>query len=137
MPKTKKFSQLTDAVGRDPIRRARIDAATKRAAQENRAIPFAELRPALGVTQAEMADLTGKSQSAISQIETGEIAPSLDVPRATVTELGGTLEVAAVFDDRRVFLDASGPHRSRRYAGSSRQCSTSCSIAARNSGSTT
>jgi len=46
------------------------------------------------------------SESAISQIETGEIALSLDVLRAIVTELGGTLEVAAVFDDRRVFLDA-------------------------------
>jgi transcriptional regulator with XRE-family HTH domain len=52
------------------------------------------------------AELIGKSQSAISQIETGEIALSLDVLRAIVTELGGTLEVAAVFDDRRVFLDA-------------------------------
>jgi hypothetical protein len=46
------------------------------------------------------------AQSAISQIETGEIALSLDVLRAIVTELGGTLEVAAVFADRRVFLDA-------------------------------
>jgi transcriptional regulator with XRE-family HTH domain len=60
----------------------------------------------LGVIQAESADLIGTSQSAISQIETGEIALSLDVVRAIVTELGGTLEVAAVFDDRRVFLEA-------------------------------
>ena len=29
MPKTKKFSQLTDAARRDPIRRTRIDAARK------------------------------------------------------------------------------------------------------------
>ena len=106
MPKTKKFSQLTDAARRDPIRRARIDAARKRAAQKIAQYRLAELRQALGVTQAELADLIGKSQSAISQIETGEIALSLDVLRAIVTELGGTLEVAAVFDDRRVFLDA-------------------------------
>ena len=36
MAKTKKFSQLTDAARRDPIRRTRIDAARKRAAQESR-----------------------------------------------------------------------------------------------------
>jgi len=106
MPKTKKFSELTDAARRDPIRRTRIDAARKRAAQEIGQYRLAELRQALGVTQAELAELIGKSQSAISQIETGEIALSLDVLRAIVTELGGTLEVAAVFDDRRVFLDA-------------------------------
>jgi len=67
---------------------------------------LAELRKALGVTQVELAELIGKSQSAISQIESGEIGLSLDVLRTIVAELGGTLEVAAVFNDRRVLLDA-------------------------------
>ena len=103
---TKNFSQLTDAAGRDPIRRTRIDGAGKRAAREIAQYRIAELRQALGVTQAELAELIGKSQSAISQIETGEITLSLDVLRAIVTELGGILEVAAVFADRRLVLDA-------------------------------
>ena len=42
----------------------------------------------------------------ISQIESGETGLSLDVLRTIVAELGGTLEVAAVFNDRRVLLDA-------------------------------
>ncbi len=50
--------------------------------------------------------MIGKSQSAISQIESGEIGLSLDVLRSIVSHLGGTLEVAAVFDDHRVLLDA-------------------------------
>ena len=51
MPKTKKFSQLTDAARRDPIRRTRIDAARKRAAQEIAQYRLAELRQALGLTK--------------------------------------------------------------------------------------
>jgi len=58
------------------------------------------------VTQAELAELIGKSQSAISQIESGDIGLSLDMLRAIISELGGTLEVSAVFDDRRVLLEA-------------------------------
>jgi DNA-binding XRE family transcriptional regulator len=106
MPSTKKFSDLSAEARRDPARRARIDAAKTRALEEIARYRLAELRQALGLTQAELADLIGKSQSAISQIESGEIGLSLEVLRAIVTELGGTLEVAAVFDDHRVRLDA-------------------------------
>ena len=106
MPKTTKFSDLTAAARRDPARRARIDAARTRTLEEIAQYRLAELRKALGVTQVELAELIGKSQSAISQIESGEIGLSLDVLRTIVAELGGTLEVAAVFNDRRVLLDA-------------------------------
>ena len=106
MPSTKKFSDLSAEARRDPVRRARIDAAKARTLEEIARYRLAELRQALGLTQAELADLIGKSQSAISQIESGEIGLSLEVLRAIVSELGGTLEVAAVFDDHRVRLDA-------------------------------
>lgn len=66
----------------------------------------AELRRALGLTQSELADLIGMSQSAISQIESGEINLSVDVLRAIIVQLGGSLEITAVFKERRVLLDA-------------------------------
>ncbi len=49
--------------------------------------------------------MIGKSQSAIFQIESGEIGLSLQTLRSIVNQLGGELEVAAVFNDRRVLLD--------------------------------
>lgn len=106
MPNTKKFSELSAEARRDPARRARIEAARVRTLEEIARYRLAELRQALGLTQAELAELIGKSQSAISQIESGAIGLSLDVLRSIVSELGGTLEVAAIFDDRRVLLDA-------------------------------
>lgn len=106
MPSTEKFSELTAEARRDPVRRARIEAARVRALEEIARYRLSELRRALGVTQAELAELIGKSQSAVSQIESGEIGLSLDVLRAIISELGGTLEIAAVFEDRRVLLEA-------------------------------
>jgi DNA-binding XRE family transcriptional regulator len=106
MPSTKKFSDLSADARRDPARRARIEAARARTIEEIARYRLSELRKALGVTQAELAELIGKSQSAVSQIESGEIGLSLELLRAIVSELGGTLEVAAVFDDRRVLLEA-------------------------------
>ena len=88
------------------MRSARIDTARLRALDENAAYRLCELRQTLGVTQAQLAELIGKSQSAVSQFETGEIGLSIETLRATVTELGGSLEIAAVFANRRVSLDA-------------------------------
>lgn len=45
-------------------------------------------------------------KSAISQIESGAIGLSLDMLRQIVAQLGGEVEVTAVFKDRRVALDA-------------------------------
>jgi len=105
MPNTKNFSELRDAARRDPARARRIDAAKKRALEEIATYRLAELRKALGVTQAELADMIGKSQSAISQLESGEIGLSLETLRSIVNQLGGEVEIAAVFNDRRVLLD--------------------------------
>ena len=106
MPNTKSFTKLRDEARRDPARARRIDGAKTRALQEQARYRLAELRQALGITQAELAELIGKSQSAISQIESGEIGLSLDVLRQIVAQLGGEVEVTAVFKNRRVTLDA-------------------------------
>ena len=48
--------------------------------------------------------MIGKSQSAISQLEGGEIGLSLEMLRSIVHQLGGEVEIAVVFEDRRVHL---------------------------------
>ncbi|MDE0605970.1 MAG: helix-turn-helix transcriptional regulator [Acidimicrobiaceae bacterium] len=106
MQRAKKFSTLRDEARQDPERARRIDETKQRVADEIVSCRLAELRKALGVTQAEMAEMVGKSQSAISQIEHGEIGLSLDMLRSIVHQLGGEVEVAAVFDDRRVLIHA-------------------------------
>lgn len=102
----KNFSDLRDAARRDPERSRRIDEAKQRAEGEIASYGLAELRTSLGVTQVELAEMIGKSQSAVSQIEHGEIGLSLEMLRAIVGQLGGEVEVTAVFDDRRVLLEA-------------------------------
>ena len=67
---------------------------------------LAELRKALGVTQEELATMIGKSQSAVSQLEHGEISLSLEILRSIVCQLGGEIEITAVFDNRRILIDA-------------------------------
>lgn len=106
MPSTRKFSELSDKARRDPARGRRIDAAKAGALEEQATYRLGELRQALGLTQAELAELIGRSQSAISQIEHGDIALSLEMLRAIVAQLGGEVEIAAVFKDRRVLLEA-------------------------------
>lgn len=105
MPSTRKFSELSDNARRSPERARRIDATKASVLEEQASYRLGELRQALGLTQAELAELIGKSQSAISQIEHGEIGLSMEMLRAIVAQLGGEVEVAAVFKDRRVLLD--------------------------------
>ena len=102
----KNFSDLREAARRDPERSRRIDAAKQRAEGEIASYRLAELRKSLGVTQVELAEMIGKSQSAVSQIEHGEIGLSLEMLRAIVGQLGGEVEVTAVVNDRRVLLEA-------------------------------
>ena len=106
MPTTKKFSELRERAMQDAARAKRITEGTARAVREQAAYQLGELRQALGLTQAELAALIGKSQSAVSQIESGEIGLSLDLLRSIITQLGGELEVSAIFKDCRVTLDA-------------------------------
>ena len=48
--------------------------------------------------------MIGKSQSAVSQIESGDIGLSLEVLRSIITQLGGKLQITAVFNDRSINL---------------------------------
>jgi DNA-binding XRE family transcriptional regulator len=105
MPNTRSFSRLRDEARRSPERAHRIDAAKERAVAELSSCRLGELRKALGVTQVELAALIGRSQSAVSQIESGEIGLSLDVLRSIVRQLGGEIEIAAVFNGRRILIE--------------------------------
>ncbi len=106
MPTTKKFSTLRDEARQDPVRAARIAEAKAVALREQAEYQLGELRQALGLTQAELAGMIGKSQSAVSQIESGEIGLSLELLRSIITQLGGELQITAVFNDRRIHLAA-------------------------------
>ncbi len=60
---------------------------------------LAEMRATAGVTQVELADVLGVSQARISKIEHGEIS-GIDVVRAYVAALGGSIDVVARLGDR-------------------------------------
>ena len=60
---------------------------------------LAEMRQASGLTQADMGKALGVSQARISQIEHGEMS-GIDVIRAYVSALGGTLEFVASLGNR-------------------------------------
>ena len=60
---------------------------------------LAEMRTTAGLTQAELADALGVSQARISKIEHGEIS-GIDVVRAYVAALGGSIDIVARLGDR-------------------------------------
>jgi DNA-binding XRE family transcriptional regulator len=60
---------------------------------------LAEMRAAAGVTQAELAGALGVSQARVSRIEHGEIS-GIEIIRAYVAALGGTIDVVARLGDR-------------------------------------
>ena len=78
----------------------------KRTVREQAEYQLGELRQALGLTQTELAGMICKSQSAVSQIESGEIGLSLQLLRSIITQLGGELQITAIFNDRRIHLAA-------------------------------
>jgi len=105
MPSTRNFQDVIDKLRQDPERARRMDVLKAEHEAEQRAYQLSELRRALGVTQAELAALIGRSQTTISQLENGDVGLSLDTLRRIVTELGGTIEITAVFDDHRIPID--------------------------------
>jgi DNA-binding transcriptional regulator YiaG len=60
---------------------------------------LAEIRTAAGLTQAELADALGVTQARVSKIEHGETS-GIDVIRAYVAALGGSVDVVARLGDR-------------------------------------
>lgn len=78
-----------------------VAAATARERREAyvRGHQLAEMRKAAGLTQAELAENLGVSQARISKIEHGEVS-GIELVRAYVAALGGTVEVIATLGDR-------------------------------------
>jgi DNA-binding transcriptional regulator YiaG len=74
-------------------------AATERREAYIRGYQLAEIRKTSGLTQAQIAETLGVSQARISKIEHGEIS-GIDVTRAYITALGGTLDIVATLGDR-------------------------------------
>ena len=64
-----------------------------------RGYQLAEIRKAAGLTQAQLAEILGVTQARVSKIEHGEIS-GVDVVRAYITALGGTLDIVATLGDR-------------------------------------
>lgn len=86
-----------------PERRQAIDTRIDDARVELLAQDLAALRTARHVTQVDLADALGRSQSTISAIESAA-DHRLSTLRNIVTALGGHLEITAVFDDQRIRL---------------------------------
>ena len=78
-----------------------VAAATARERREAyvRGHQLAEMRKAAGLTQAELAENLGISQARISKIEHGEVS-GIELVRAYVAALGGTVDVIATLGDR-------------------------------------
>jgi len=100
MTKTKPFAELAAKVKADPVRRERIETA-KRATMD--ALALADFRARQAMTQKEMAQILGVTQSNISRIEHEEDL-YLSTLREYLTALGAELEVNAVFPDGKVTL---------------------------------
>jgi hypothetical protein len=98
MPKTRKFSELSDAVLADSARAERVN--EMRAAVED-ALALAEIRELRELTQEDIAKALQVSQANVSRVERqGDLY--LSTLQRYVAALGGRLEVTAIFEDERV-----------------------------------
>jgi len=86
-------------VGAAKLRRLRAQAGAELALEMN----LPELRKLLGKTQRDVAAVAKMAQSKVSEFERRD-DHMLSVLRRVVEALGGTLEVCAVFKDKRVRL---------------------------------
>ena len=98
MPTTKKWSTLRDDLISKPGAAERLAAAEARVDEERKEYTLGELRRSLGITQAQLAEMIGRSQSAVSQMENGQFALTVDMLRAIIEQMGGKLLIRAVFD---------------------------------------
>ena len=98
--KTKKWADIK-VKGRSTEQVARLDAEIE---QEVLAMNLRALRESAGKTQEELAALATLSQAELSRFEKRE-DHLLSTLRRYVEALGGTLEVCAVFGDRKVRLE--------------------------------
>jgi transcriptional regulator with XRE-family HTH domain len=99
-----KFSELAkQTMTPESIARAR-----KAAMKEIAAMELAELRDALQVTQADLAERMKVSQVAISKLEKRNRNIHVDQLRSIISAMGGNLIIIADFDDRKVELSHIG-----------------------------
>ena len=98
--KTKKWADIK-VKGRSTEQVARLDAEIE---QEVLVMNLRALRESAGKTQEELAALATLSQAELSRFEKRE-DHLLSTLRRYVEALGGTLEVCAVFGDRKVRLE--------------------------------
>jgi DNA-binding Xre family transcriptional regulator len=104
---TKRLDALRERIVADPQRRERLRAYSR--AIET-ALALGRLREARAVTQAELAARMAVSQANISRIE-HEDDVYLSTLRAYVENLGGRLEINAVFPDVTIAIGTDGrPH---------------------------
>src|SRR5579863_7231580 len=99
-----KFSELAkQTMTPESIARSR-----KAAMKEIAAMELAELRDALQVTQADLAERMKVSQVAISKLEKRNRNIHVDQLRSIISAMGGNLIIIADFDDRKVELSHIG-----------------------------
>ena len=106
--RTKKFEDLRRPIDASPARRARV--------RQHKAAMLADLRHALDLTQAAVADRLDVSQENVSQIERAEANVRLSTLNRYVEALGGKLEISARFPKQTVSLRLGGEAVSRRRA---------------------
>lgn len=94
----RKFSELTKDLSSE--RRAGIEARKEALRAE---MDLAELRQALALTQATLADALGVKQAEISKIE-NRTDVFVSTLRRFIQAMGGDLEIRAVFPDRAVTI---------------------------------
>ncbi|MCA9305488.1 MAG: XRE family transcriptional regulator [Phycisphaerales bacterium] len=80
-----------------PQARARVDA---RVARTLESLPLDEIRKAIGLTQAELADRMDVQQSSVSKTESAADM-YISTLRRYIEALGGTLHITAEFPDGR------------------------------------
>jgi transcriptional regulator with XRE-family HTH domain len=92
----KRFEELRRSIDASPARLARV--------REHKAAMLADLRHALDLTQAAVADRLDVSQENVSQIERAEANVRLSTLNRYVEALGGKLEISAKFPKQTVSL---------------------------------
>ena len=84
---------------------ARIEEVQRLMLAEVRVFPLVDMRKALGLSKADMANLIGAPEFEVSRIERGDLDHTeIATVRAYIGALGGDLEIVARFGDERITI---------------------------------
>jgi DNA-binding XRE family transcriptional regulator len=101
----KSWTNWEDVRARRGVDEERVAELVANLRAEMRAAQLSDLRKAVSMTQAELAEAIGIGQRRVSKIEHGDFEHSqLSTVRAYVEALGGTVEVVASFGDQKLVL---------------------------------